>query len=95
MLRFFYSAVLHAHPPYFRHRFSDEMQAIFDQADTDLARTRLLADAVVSLARQWTFRPQFWEEPVPVAAEGGTALFSSLATSKPRTTEAARSVGVP
>jgi hypothetical protein len=85
MLRFLYSAVLRAHPPYFRHRFSDEMQAIFDQADTKLTKARLLADAAFSLARQWMLRPQFWDEPAPAAAEGGTALFSSLATSKPRT----------
>ena len=85
MLRFLYGAVLRAHPPYFRQRFADEMQAIFDQADSELARARLLADAVVSMARQWMLRPQFWEEPAPVAAEGSTALFSSLATSKPRT----------
>lgn len=85
MLRFLYRAVLRAHPPYFRQRFSDEMQAIFDQADGQLTRARLLADVLFSLARQWMLRPQFWEEPAPVAAEGGTALFSSLATSKPRT----------
>ena len=85
MLRFLYSAVLRAHPPYFRQRFSDEMRGIFDQADTDLTKARLLADAVFSLARQWMFRPRFWEEPVPVATEGGTALFSSLTTAKPRT----------
>ena len=85
MLRFLYSAVLRAHPPYFRQRFSDEMQAIFDQADTELTKARLLADAVFSLTRQWMLRPQYWEEPAPVAVEVGTALFSSLATSKPRT----------
>ena len=85
MLRFLYSAVVRAHPPYFRQRFSDEMQAIFDQADTELTQARLLADAVFSLVRQWMLRPQFWEEPTPIAAEGGTLLFSSLATSKPRT----------
>jgi hypothetical protein len=85
MLRFLYSAVLRAHPPYFRQRFSDEMQAIFDEADSELGRVRLLADAVFSFARQWTLRPQYWEEPTPAAAEGGTALFSSLASSKPRT----------
>jgi hypothetical protein len=85
MLRILYCAVLRAHPPYFRKRFSDEMQAIFDQADNELARARLLADAVTSLLRQWIFRPQFWEEAAPVAAEGGKALFSSLGSSKPRT----------
>ena len=57
MLRFLYSAVLRAHPPYFRQRFSDEMQAIFDQADTELTKARLLADAAFSLVRQWTSAP--------------------------------------
>jgi hypothetical protein len=85
MLRFLYNVVLRAHPPYFRQRFSEEMQAIFDEADTALGKARLLADAVFSLVRQWTLRPHFWEEPSPVAAEGGTELFSSLASSKPRT----------
>jgi hypothetical protein len=85
MLRFLYRAVLRAHPPYFRQRFSDEMQAIFDEALGPLAECGLLADALISLVRQWTFRPHFWEEPAPVAAEGGTALFSLLASSKPRT----------
>ncbi len=75
MLRFLYNAVLRAHPPYFRQRFSEEMQAIFDQADTELAKARLLADAVFSLVRQWTLRPQFWEEPAPVAAEGSRHSF--------------------
>jgi hypothetical protein len=85
MLRFLYSAVLRAHPPYFRRRFSDEMQAIFDQAGSKLSRAQLLADAVISLGRQWTLRPQFWEEPAAVTAEGSTTLFSSLGSSKPRT----------
>jgi hypothetical protein len=85
MLRFLYRAMLRAHPRYFRQRFSEEMQAIFDEADSELGRVRLLADAVFSCARQWTLRPQYWEEPTPAAAEGGTALFSSLASSKPRT----------
>ena len=85
MLSFLYSAVLRVHPRYFRQRFSEEMQAIFDQTDGELARARLLADATLSLARQWMLRPQFWEEPVPAAADGGTALFSSLGNSKPRT----------
>jgi hypothetical protein len=84
MLRFLYCAVLRAHPPYFRQRFADEMQAIFDQAHSEVARAQLLVDAVISLARQWISRPQFWEEPAPVVAEGGTALFSSLGNSKPR-----------
>ncbi len=64
MLRFLYRAALHVHPPYFRKRFADEMLAIFDEAQSPLAQAELLADAVVSLVRQWTVRPRFWEESV-------------------------------
>ena len=85
MLRFLYCAVLHVHPRYFRKRFAEEMLAIFDQAHSRLAQTGLLADAVVSLVRQWTVRPGFWEEPAPAAVDGGVLLFSSLGDTKPRT----------
>jgi hypothetical protein len=83
MLRFLYRAALHAHPPYFRKRFAEEMLAIFDQTESGLERTGLLADAGISLVRQWTLRPRFWEEPA-TAADGGVVLFSSLGDSKPR-----------
>ena len=83
MLRFLYRAALHAHPPYFRKRFAEEMLAIFDEAQSSLAQAQMLADAGISLIRQWTLRPRFWEEPA--AAEGGALLFSSLGDSKPRT----------
>ena len=32
MLRSLYRTVLHLHPPFFRQRFADEMQSIFDSA---------------------------------------------------------------
>lgn len=83
MLRFLYSAALRAHPPYFRQRFAEEMLAIFDQAHSRRAQTGLLADAVVSLVRQWTVRPRFWEEPAAVA-DSRVVLFSSLGEARPR-----------
>jgi hypothetical protein len=83
MLRFLYRRVLHAHPPYFRKRFVDEMLAIFDEAESRAAALGLLGDAVVSLGRQWMLRPQFWEEPAPSAIEGGV-LFAQISDFRPR-----------
>jgi len=84
MLRFLYCAALRAHPQHFRERFSEEMQAIFDQAESPLQQVGLLADAVLSLVRQWTLRPEFLHERATAAPDGGGLLFSSLGDSKPR-----------
>ncbi len=84
MLRFLYCAALRAHPQHFRERFAEEMQAIFDQAESPLQQAGLLADAVLSLFRQWTLRPEFLHERATAAPEGGGLLFSSLGDSKPR-----------
>jgi len=85
MLRFLYCAALRAHPRHFRERFAEEMQAIFDQADSPIQQVGLLADAVLSLLRQWTLRPEFLQERATAAPDGGGLLFSSLGDSKPRT----------
>ena len=84
MLRFLYRSVLHAHPPYFRQRFAEEMQSIFDETEGAGERVGLLVDGIMSLARQWGLRPQFWEEPAVSA--NGAPLFYSLGPSIPRTT---------
>lgn len=85
MLRVLHRLVLRAHPPYFRQRFAEEMQSIFDQAGGTLAAASLLADAILSLGRQWTLRPKFWEEPALAAVGHGAPLFSTLDSNKPRT----------
>ncbi|HST10477.1 MAG TPA: hypothetical protein VLL05_08860 [Terriglobales bacterium] len=85
MLRFLYSAALRAHPRYFRDRFAEEMQAIFDQTDSPFVHAGLLADAAVSLLRQRMLRAEFWERPAATEADRGALLFSSLGDSKPRT----------
>jgi len=59
MLRSLYRWVLRLHPPGFRKRFADEMLSIFDHSSGKTAELRLLADGWVSLARQWTLRPEF------------------------------------
>jgi hypothetical protein len=85
MLRFLYRCVLRAHPAYFRQRFTDEMQSIFDQAEGKLPAAKLLVDGVISLLRQRALRPEFWETPPAHAAAGGAPLFYSLENPKPRT----------
>ena len=84
MLRDLYRCVLRAHPPYFRQRFGDEMQSIFDSAESPGAEVGLFVDAVLSLLRQWSLRPRFWEQPNLEAVAEGTPLFLTLDTSKPR-----------
>ena len=86
MLRVFYRWVLRAHPPYFRQRFGDEMQSIFDCAQSPGEQVGRLVDAVLSLLRQWSLRPQFWERPNLAAVTDGTPLFHSLDSFKPRST---------
>ena len=84
MLRFAYRCLLRLHPPYFRRRFSQEMMSIFDQQKGDLAAAQLLADAVLSLLRQWVLRPAFWEEPVVQPAPDGVPVFYMIQGFKPR-----------
>jgi len=70
MLRRIYIRLLWWHPAAFRWRFGDEMLESFCHARDTHARLRLLADGVVSLARQWLLRPEFHEpfdaSPAPV-----------------------------
>src|SRR5215472_15707880 len=85
MLRFLYRCVLDIHPSYFRHRFADEMLSIFDQAEGKLAELRLLVDSILSLFRQWTLRPEFWEERAPGVAAEGVPVFYTFEHSRLRT----------
>jgi len=89
MLRFFYRRVLALHPPAFHRRFAEEMQSIFEQAEERSARVRLLADGLLSLARQWTLRPEYWHHLAPHGAEraasDGIPTFYTLDPFRPRT----------
>jgi hypothetical protein len=87
MLKHIYCRLVALHPPYFRSRFGDEMLSIFDQAQTRYARLRLCGDAVISLLRQWGFRPQFWEQPVAHKAvpAGAAPEFMVFENFRPRT----------
>jgi len=57
-MRSLYRLLLHLHPPRFRRRFGEEMLLIFDDSPN---RASLLADGVVSLARQWLLRSGLWK----------------------------------
>jgi hypothetical protein len=89
MLRSLYRCLLRLHPPSFRKRFAEEMLSIFDQAAECQARFKLLGDGLVSLARQWALRPEFWCDisPAPTAetASDGIPSFYTLDPFRPRT----------
>jgi len=90
MIRWFYAGLLRLHPPGFRQRFGQEMLWIFDQAAANGGTAPLLADAVLSLWRQWTLRSEFWHQtdtgdraamdgvPVFYIGEGDTPRTSAL-----------------
>jgi hypothetical protein len=60
MTRLLYRSLLQLHPTAFRRRFGAEMLCIFDEMAT-VATMALLADALVSLARQWLLRTGAWK----------------------------------
>jgi hypothetical protein len=77
MTRSLYRFLLSLHPREFREEFAGEMLWIFDEAGHTLGPLPLLADAVVSLARQWLVRSGAWPYAVSVVANGTllTVLF--------------------
>lgn len=86
MLRLVYGWLLRLHPEGFRERFAPEMLSIFDHAEGGAAAAKLVADALLSLVRQWTLRSEYWErasERVPWSADG-TPVFYTLESFKPR-----------
>lgn len=86
MLRPLYRCVLRLHPSGFRRRFADEMLSIFDHSVGKPAALRLLVDGLVSLARQWVLRPEFWHElsPAQQPAADGILSFYTLDPFRPR-----------
>jgi hypothetical protein len=61
MIRNLYRCLVWLHPPSFRMQFEDEMLWIFDQAAGSWSATALLADAGLSLARQWLKGSVLWK----------------------------------
>jgi hypothetical protein len=54
-----YRWLVRLHPPAFRERFGAEMLCVYDKADCS-ERSRLVADGLVSLVRQWVARSRYW-----------------------------------
>ena len=87
MLRLLYRWLLRFHPARFRERFAEEILSIFDHIEGRAAAAGLLADAFLSLLRQWTMRSEYWEEKAAVsvpAGVGGFPVFYTLESFKPR-----------
>lgn len=87
MFRFFYICLLRLHPSRFRRRFAEEMLGIFDQSAGTRAAVPLLADAAVSLCRQWAFRQEFGKpagvDVVAAHACDGVPVFYTCGSSIP------------
>jgi hypothetical protein len=60
MIRGLYRCLVRLHPVTFRLRFEEEMLWIFDQAAGSWGATALIADAALSLSRQWCLRSGLW-----------------------------------
>jgi hypothetical protein len=87
MLRLFYRWILRFHPTRFRERFAEEMLSVFDHIEGRAAAAKLVADAFISLVRQWTMRSEYWEEKATgsvIASAGGLPGFYTLESFKPR-----------
>jgi hypothetical protein len=82
IVRLLYAFLLRLHPRGFRDRFADEMMAIFDEASGTVGSVRFLGDVLLSLIRQWAFRPQ--QQPVPVSVANPSGMFQTLDTYTPR-----------
>jgi hypothetical protein len=70
-MKLLYQGLVALHPAAFRHQFGPEMELIFDESGRP---PRLLADVVLSLARQWILRTKIWI--FAVAALGGIVPFA-------------------
>jgi hypothetical protein len=60
MVRGLYRCLVWLHPAGFRLRFEEEMLWIFDQAAGTWGAGSLVADAGISLTRQWLIRSGLW-----------------------------------
>jgi hypothetical protein len=64
------------------------MLSIFDQAHGTASALKLLLDALFSLSRQWTLRPEFWQDLSPAASpqptSDGIPSFYTISPFRPR-----------
>lgn len=84
MLRWLYIRLLWAHPAEFRRRFGDEMLEAFDLSAGSQTTVRLLADGLLSLARQWVLRSEFRQPAVASPPDYEVITFHQIEPYKPR-----------
>jgi DNA-binding PadR family transcriptional regulator len=72
-----YSLLARLHPQAFRERFGQEMICVFDEVGATW-RPRLFVDCLISLARQWLLRSDYWK--VAASGAGAVALLAAAAT---------------
>src|SRR5262245_28434914 len=86
MMRCLYLYIVRLHPCRFRERFGEELKFGFDETRSVTGSSFLFADALLSLLRQWVFRPKNWATPRPAvyASSDGTRLFTLIQDSRPR-----------
>jgi hypothetical protein len=82
MFRAIYRVLIELHPVRFRDRNGDEMLDIFDRAGDRTTQVRFLADAFLSLGRQWLFRNDPAQRLEPVA---DAPVFQLIETPRTRT----------
>jgi hypothetical protein len=86
-MKMFYRLLIRLHPPYFRDRFGDEMQVIYEHEVAARGPTRLVLEAAVSVLRQWLPRPEYWHAPLTADAvqspTGGVPVFAVLGEELP------------
>lgn len=77
-----YGLLIRLHPSEFRERFAEEMRWIFEEAAGKWGITSLMADAGISLGRQWLVRSDLWKwvvagvaGMVPLLVAFGSFLF--------------------
>jgi hypothetical protein len=61
MVRSLYRCLVRLHPAPFRLQFAEEMLWIFDQVAGTWGTAALVADASISLSRQWLLRSGLWK----------------------------------
>jgi hypothetical protein len=61
IMRGLYRCLVWLHPPAFRQHFAEEMLWIFDEASATTGAVSLVADAGISLVRQWLMRSELWK----------------------------------
>jgi hypothetical protein len=60
IMRGMYRCLVWLHPAAFRQLYAEEMLWIFDEATDTWGPVSLLADAGISLIRQWLMRSELW-----------------------------------